>query len=49
MRERNNKKTSVFRVLKRKRKVFVSIVPKYSRKELLPILQKKLLKDQLLI
>ncbi len=36
-------KTLVFGVLKREGKVFVSIVPKCSREELLPIIQGKIL------
>ncbi len=38
-------KTSVFGVLKREGKVFVSIVPRCSREELLPIIQGKILED----
>ena len=38
-------KTPVFGVLKREGKVFVSIVPRCSREELLPIIQGKILED----
>ena len=41
-------KTPVFGVLKREGKVFVSIVPRCSREELLPIIQGKILEDSII-